>query len=193
MTAALAIAATSEILRFLVDEALRKTGQALNFTPPAVTIGSPPAGNTATPSVNLFLCQALPNSSLRNAPGFVRGPLGDRPSQQPLLLDLFYLASGHGPGSAREIGLGAAIETLQQTPIVTTALISTALRSLDGDPDPLRRALSDQAVIDGFESIAIKAQSLGLDSTAGLWIAAQAPLSPSASYVVTIAFKDPSA
>ncbi|GLS22462.1 hypothetical protein GCM10007874_54800 [Labrys miyagiensis] len=193
MTAALAIAATSEILRFLVDEALRKTGQALNFTPPAVTIGSPPADEAETPSVNLFLCQAVPNTSLRNTPGFVRGPLGDRPSQQPLLLDLFYLVSAHGPGSAREIGLGAAIETLQDTPVVTTTLIHTALTSLAGDPDPLRRALADQAVIDGFESITVKAQSLGLDSTAGLWIAARAPFGPSAFYVVTIAFKDPSA
>ena len=190
MIAALAIAATSEILRSLIEDTLQKAGQALAFDPPAVTIGSPPGGAPSTASVNLFLCQAVPNPAFKNAPGFTRGTLADRLEGQPLQLDLSYLVSAHGESSSREVGLGAAIDALRQTPAPSSERIRAALTGLAGDEDPLRRALADASVADGFENLTIKAQSLGIDSTAGLWIATQAPFGPSAMYVVTIVFNE---
>ncbi|CAM5763104.1 hypothetical protein LMIY3S_00701 [Labrys miyagiensis] len=190
MNAPLAIAATGEILRYIIEDTLRETAQPLGFTPPPVTIGPPPKSGMEEPSVNLFLCQAVPNASLRNAPGFQRGSLGNRPGEPPLLLDLSYLVSGHGSGVGRDIGLGAAIEALQETPSPPAPLIRTALAGFSGHPDPMYRALSAENLIAGFESLTIKSQPLGIDSTAGLWIAARAPFCPSAFYVVTLAFQD---
>ena len=87
MTAALAIAASSEVLRFIIEDAMVRAGQALNFAPPPTTIGPPPrppqanGGGQAlaeTASVNLFLHHVTPNPAWRN----LNAPERDRQGRQ---------------------------------------------------------------------------------------------------------------
>ncbi len=188
MTASLVIAATTEVLRHIVDTAVQRAFNKLGrgISKPAVTTGVPPnSAATDPPTVNLFLYRATPNVMFRNQ------PVRDTPGA-PTALDLDYLVSAHGPVVESEIGLAAALNALHQTAVVPPPVIREALQRLVSHTNPVLRAIgTDDQLIDTLESIQISSSSLDLDTITRLWIAAQAPLRPSACYRVTLVFRDP--
>lgn len=188
MTASLVIAATTEVLRHIVDTAVQRAFNKLGggISKPAITTGVPPnSAATDPPTVNLFLYRATPNVMFRNL------PVRDTPGA-PTALDLDYLVSAHGPVVESEIGLAAALNALHQTAVVPPPVIREALQRLVSHTNPVLRAIgTDDQLIDTLESIQISSSSLDLDTITRLWIAAQAPLRPSACYRVTLVFRDP--
>ena len=188
MTASLVIAATTEVLRHIVDTAVQRAFNKLGggISKPAITTGVPPnSAATDPPTVNLFLYRATPNVMFRNL------PMRDTPGA-PTALDLDYLVSAHGPVVESEIGLAAALNALHQTAVVPPPVIREALQRLVSHTNPVLRAIgTDDQLIDTLESIQISSSSLDLDTITRLWIAAQAPLRPSACYRVTLVFRDP--
>ena len=188
MTASLVIAATTEVLRHIVDTAVQRAFNKLGggISKPAITTGVPPnSAATDPPTVNLFLYRATPNVMFRNL------PVRDTPGA-PTALDLDYLVSAHGPVVESEIGLAAALNALHQTAVVPPPVIREALQRLVSHTNPVLRAIgTDNQLIDTLESIQISSSSLDLDTITRLWIAAQAPLRPSACYRVTLVFRDP--
>jgi hypothetical protein len=196
VTASLVIAATTEVLRYIVDTAVQRAfdGIGSGTSRPAVTTGAPPnsAASDATdpPTVNLFLYRVSPNIASRNKPG--RDRLGVRPPDMPTALDFEYLVSAHGPAVENEIGLAAALDALHQTAIVPPSVIREALQRLVSHTNPVLRAVgSDDQLIDTLEGIQISSSNIDLDAITRLWIAAQAPLRLSACYQVTPVFRDP--
>ncbi len=183
MTASLVIAATTEVLRHIVDTAVQRAFNKLGggISKPAITTGVPPnSAATDPPTVNLFLYRATPNVMFRNL------PVRDTPGA-PTALDLDYLVSAHGPAVESEIGLAAALNALHQTAVVPPPVIREALQRLVSHTNPVLRAIgTDDQLIDTLESIQISSSSLDLDTITRLWIAAQAPLRPSACYRVTL-------
>ena len=188
MTASLVIAATTEVLRHIVDTAVQRAFNKLGggISKPATTTGVPPnSAATDPPTVNLFLYRATPNVMFRNL------PVRDTPGA-PTALDLDYLVSAHGPVVESEIGLAAALNALHQTAVVPPPVTREALQRLVSHTNPVLRAIgTDDQLIDTLESIQISSSSLDLDTITRLWIAAQAPLRPSACYRVTLVFRDP--
>jgi hypothetical protein len=188
VTASLVIAATTEVLRHIVDTAVQRAFNKLGggISKPAITTGVPPnSAATDPPTVNLFLYRATPNVMFRNL------PVRDTPGA-PTALDLDYLVSAHGPVVESEIGLAAALNALHQTAVVPPPVIREALQRLVSHTNPVLRAIgTDNQLIDTLESIQISSSSLDLDTITRLWIAAQAPLRPSACYRVTLVFRDP--
>jgi hypothetical protein len=188
VTASLVIAATTEVLRHIVDTAVQRAFNKLGggISKPAITTGVPPnSAATDPPTVNLFLYRATPNVMFRNL------PVRDTPGT-PTALDLDYLVSAHGPVVESEIGLAAALNALHQTAVVPPPVIREALQRLVSHTNPVLRAIgTDDQLIDTLESIQISSSSLDLDAITRLWIAAQAPLRPSACYRVTLVFRDP--
>lgn len=188
MTASLVIAATTEVLRHIVDTAVQRAFNKLGggISKPAITTGVPPnSAATDPPTVNLFLYRATPNVMFRNL------PVRDTPGA-PTALDLDYLVSAHGPVVESEIGLAAALNALHQTAVVPPPVIREALQRLVSHTNPVLRAIgTDDQLIDTLESIPISSSSLDLDTITRLWIAAQAPLRPTACYRVTLVFRDP--
>jgi len=197
MTAALAIAATSEVLRFIVEDAMVRAGQALNFAPPATTVGPPPrptqqggGGNALVEpaGVNLFLYHVTPNPAWRNMHSPERDRQGRRLNNAPLVLDLHYLLSAHGSDIDREIGFGTAMHALHQAAIVPMELVRLALKALIGNTNPLRKILAGEGLPDQIESLTVTPQTLDIDAVTKIWNAAQAPFRPSAGYLVTTVF-----
>ncbi len=194
MTAALAIAATTEVLHYLVESALTKAAAVHGFAAPGVRSGAPPKPETngSEPSVvNLFLHGVTPNPALRNHEAPYRDANGRRRSNAPLALDLHYLLSAHGGEAIREIGLGAAMHSLQQAAIVPRTTIRSALESLASSNDPAKKALATRSgLAEQLESLTISLQSLDVDALTKLWTAVQSPLRPSAGYLVTTVLLD---
>ncbi len=197
MTAALAIAATSEVLRYIVEDAMVRAGQAMNFGPPAVTVGPPPKplpaaaggqGVSEPPAVNIFLHHVAPNPAWRNMHSPERDRQGRRLNNAPLVLDLHYLLSAHGTDIDREIGFGTAMHALHQTAIVPVALVKKALAALAGDASPLKKILAKAGLAEQFESLTVTPQTLDIDAVTKIWNAAQAPYRPSTGYLVTTVF-----
>lgn len=187
MTASLVIASTTEVLRHIVDTEVQRAFNKLGggISKPAITTGVPPnSAATDPPTVNLFLYRATPNVMFRNL------PVRDTPGA-PTALDLDYLVSAHGPVVESEIGFAAALNALHQTAVVPPPVIREALQRLVSHTNPVLRAIgTDDQLIDRLESIQISSSSLDLDTITRLWIAAQAPLRPSACYRVTLVFRD---
>jgi hypothetical protein len=192
MSAALAIAATSEVLRFLVSDALTRAATDLQFTAPSVTTGAPPRPNQQTnadPSaVNLFLHYTTPNPAGRNIMGPARDAKGQRLHNAPLILDLHYLLSAHGPEALREIGFGTAMHALHQASIVPRELIRRSLKALETAADPNKKVVATSRLADQLESLTITSQALDIDAITKIWTATQSPYRPSAGILVTTVF-----
>ncbi len=197
MTAALAIAASSEVLRFIIEDAMVRAGQALNFAPPPTTIGPPPRPPQTngggqplaeTASVNLFLHRVTPNPAWRNLNAPERDRQGRRLNNAPLVLDLHYLLSAHGFDIDREIGFGTALHALHQAAIVPVELVRLALRSLANNANPLRKILAGEGLASQIERLTITPETLDVDAATKIWNAAQSPYRPSAGYLVTTVF-----
>jgi hypothetical protein len=196
MTAALAIAATSEVLRFIIEDAAVRAGQALNFPPPPTTVGPLPRpmaqnGGQAPvepTGVNLFLHHVTPNAAWRNRHAPERDGRGRRLNNAPLVMDLHYLLSAHGTDIDREIGFGTALHALHQAAIVPMPLVRKALTALAGNANPLRKILAGENLAEQIESLTITPETLDIDAVTKIWNAAQAPYRPSAGYLVTTVF-----
>ncbi len=196
MTAALAIAATSEVLRFVIEDAMIRAGRALNFNAPPVAIGPPPrpvpsgAGNGAAEpaAVNLFLHHVAPNPAWRNMHSPERDGQGRRLNNAPLVLDLHYLLSAHGSDIDREIGFGTAIHALHQLAVIPADLVRVALRALAGNTNPSRKIMAGEALADQFERLTVTPQALDVDTVTKIWTATQSPYRPSVGYLVTTVF-----
>jgi hypothetical protein len=189
MSAALAMAATSEVLRFLVKDALTRAASDLQFPAPAVTTGAPPRPNQQTnvdvPAVNLFLHHTTPNPAGRNMAGPTRDARGQRLNNAPLILDLHYLLSAHGPEALREIGFGTAMHALHQAGIVPRDLIRRSLDGLKNDLDGNKQAVARSNLADQVESLTITSEALDIDAITKIWTAIQSPYRPSAGILVT--------
>lgn len=197
MTAALAIAATSEVMRYIIEDALVRAGQALNFQAPSATIGPPPrppqqggVGQALVEpaSVNLFLHHVSPNPAWRNLNAPERDRQGRRLNNAPLVLDLHYLLSAHGADIDREIGFGTALHALHQVAIVPVELVKLALKSLAGNANPLRKILAGEGLAKQMERLTITPETLDIDAATKIWNAVQSPYRPSAGYLVTTVF-----
>jgi hypothetical protein len=189
MSAALAIAAISEVLRFIVSDALTRAASDLQFAAPAVSTGAPPRPDPQSqidaPAVNLFLHRATPNPAGRNIMGATRDDMGRRLNNAPLILDLHYLLSAHGPEALREIGFGTALHALHQAGIVSRAVIRRALNALASQHDAARKAVARSDLADQIESLTVTEEVLDIDAVTKIWTAIQVPYRPSVGILVT--------
>src|SRR6516164_2263959 len=148
MSNALAIAAVSAVLRSLLNNAM--TDQAISTTvgSPVTVTALPPdrikTGDTEVPQLNIFLYHVASNAGWSNTDLPSRDTQGNRMTNPPLALDLFYLLSAYGKSDFDgEILLGYAMQMLHETPVLPRAAIRTALGS--APPGPLAASdLADQ-------------------------------------------------
>jgi len=185
MSNALAIAAVSAVLRSLLNNAM--TDQAISTTvgSPVTVTALPPdrikTGDTEVPQLNIFLYHVASNAGWSNTDLPSRDTQGNRMTNPPLALDLFYLLSAYGKSDFDgEILLGYAMQMLHETPVLPRAAIRTALGSA-APPGPL--AASDLA--DQIEQIKITPQLMNIEEVWKLWTALQAPYRPTAAYRIS--------
>lgn len=195
MSTALAIAGVTAVLRDLLNDGLVNhdvtgvLGSSVTVSVLAPDRVVPPNAGEAS-QVNLFLYLVTPNPGWRNAmlPS-LDGVGRQRLSNPPLALDLHYLLSVYSGGDLHaEILLGYAMQLLHEVPVLTRAMIRTAL-----NPSPdvgaalptALRALADAGLEDQVELVKITPRYLDAEEMSKLWTAMQSHFRPTAAYVAS--------
>lgn len=196
MSTALAIAGVTAVLRDRLNDGLVNHNVAgLLGSSVTVSVRAPdrviPADGTETSQLNLFLYQVLPNASWRNQALPAYDPSGQqRVNNPPLALDLYYLISAYSGGDLHaEILLGYAMQLMHEFPVITRAMLQTALTP---SPDvgvslpPALRALADCGLADQLEQLRITPQTLNTEESSKLWAATLSSFRPTAAYQVSV-------
>jgi hypothetical protein len=200
MSNALAIAATTEVLRNLLDSGLRKL---LVTELPNLNVQSrigdwdvtalPPdrvlPNSAKEPNlINLFMYYATTNQGWVNVGLPSRDGAGQRLTNPPLALDLHYLLIAYGSEKLHaETLLGAAMQILHEKPVLTRALINQILNPPQPpEPQPVIQMLAGSALGDQVELIKICPQPLNTEELSKLWTAFQSHYRPTAAYCLSV-------
>jgi hypothetical protein len=190
MSNALAIASVTAVLKDLLDNA--SIGDSLGNL---VTVEvSPPdrirEDEKPNPVLNLFLYNVMPNLGWRNAGLPSHGQQGERLSNPPLALDLYYLLTAYGKmGFQAEILLGYAMQVLHENPVLSRKAIRESLKKTPPDggilPDKFS-ALEASDLADQIEQIKVTPHQLSTEEISKLWTAFSAHYRPSVAYHVSV-------
>ncbi len=192
MSSPLAIGAVSAVLRNLLDNGIVEQvalGTTINVTataPDLIRLDAP----EDPPQLNIFLYQVAVNAGLRNNSLPSRSPTGERLTNPPLALDLYYLITAYGKADFQaEILLGYAMHLLHQRPMLDRPAIRRALNPSPLDVSmlpPTFQALAASDLADQVETIRITPAMLALEELSKLWAAIQTHYRPSAAYQVSV-------
>lgn len=195
MANALAIAATTAVLKSLLENELVRQGVASRLDSPDITVLPPNpetgAGNTGGGDrLNLFLMYTTPNLGWRNTELPSRNGRGDRQRQPPLALDLHYLVTAYSESPLHaEVLLGVAMQFLHEYPILTRETIRSTLEALSSDPmvaGDIEEVLSTTGLADQVEQLRITPTPMMTEEISRLWSAIQTPYAPSMAYHVSL-------
>ncbi|SEO73134.1 DUF4255 domain-containing protein [Nitrosovibrio sp. Nv6] len=176
MSNALAIAAVTSTMRFLLENSIQAdpalTGTLITTKPPDKARGT----NTGR-QLNLFLYQPQTNAAFRNSEIPHRATQGEA-GMPPLALNLFYLATAYGEEQRADEEvmshhlLGRAMSTFHDHPLLGT--------------EEIRNALPDNDLHQQIERVRITSQPMTLDEISKLWSAFQTPYRLSSFYQVAV-------
>jgi hypothetical protein len=199
MSSALALASVTAVLKDLLDNAvIDHSLSAAIGGPVTVTALSPGqikpnADGFISRQLNLFLYQVTPNRGWSNVALPSRDALGNRLTNPPLALDLYYLLTAYGNEDLEaEILLGYAMQRFHETPVLTRDAIRTALAQPGGPvggtgilPSTLG-ALSASDLADQVEQIKLTQYPLNVEEASKLWSAFQTNYRPSVAYHISV-------
>jgi hypothetical protein len=153
--------------------------------PVAVTTLAPnriETGQDEEAKLNLFLYHVAPNLGWRNIGMPSRDQRGERLTNPPLALDLYYLLTAYGKSDFEmEIVLGYAMQLLHETPILTRETIRKSLAALGVTSPPLQ-VLATSELAEQVELIKLSPQPMSTEEISKLWTAFQANYRPSVAY-----------
>jgi hypothetical protein len=193
MSNALAIAAVTAVLRDLLNNAVIDHDLSTTVGSPVNVTALPPdrikIGDDEQPQLNLFLYHVASNSGWSNVALPSRDSQGDRLTNPPLALNLYYLLTAYGKKDFDgEILLGYAMQMLHETPVLPRDAIRTAL----GGVPPVSSnilpigPLAAADLADQVEQIKIAPQSMNTEEVSKLWAALQARYRPTATYHISV-------
>jgi hypothetical protein len=193
MSNALAIAAVSAVLRDLLNNAVIDHGISTTVGSPVTVTALPPdritIGDNEQPQLNIFLYHVASNASWSNSALPSRDGQGNRVTNAPLALDLYYLLSAYGKNDFdSEILLGYAMQMLHETPVLPRDAIRTALGGVppvSGSILPIG-PLAAADLAEQVEQIKITPQLVSTEEVWKLWTALQAHYRPTAAYRISV-------
>jgi hypothetical protein len=183
------------VLKDLLDNALVDHSVSGAVGGPVVVTALAPnrvkAGDDERTQLNLFLYHVTPNSGWRNEGLPSRNGRGERMSNPPLALDLFYLLSAYGKQDFEgEILLGYAMQMLHETPFLTRDAIRRTLTPPSpvggGILPPALGALAASDLAEQVEQIKLSPQPMSTEEMSKMWTAFQANYRPSAVYQASV-------
>jgi Pvc16 N-terminal domain len=204
MSEALAIPATTLVLKLIIEARLKLAYAPLSAPPVSVapppprTAPPPAAANNAVAAAEpagliLFMHHVAPSAAWRNMFDPHMNATGTRQGPAPVVLDLAYLLAAQGSDLEREALLGIGVSALTRNALVPRAMITALLGSLSVPPAPTRiterlplAPLADAA--QQLEQLAIAQSPMDIDVSTKLWSALQSPLRPTALFTVTTLF-----
>ncbi len=191
MSNALAIAAVTTMLDYLLTQALARSGAVNLESVTAKPLDKAREGGDSTNQVNIFLYQLLPNAAWRNQdiPSRVRpGETG----RSPLALTLSYLITAYGKNNDDIEGqrlLGSAMQSLHDMPEIRPRDIEQALGSTNLSPDK-QELLASSNLKNQIDRVRITPQILSVEEVSKMWATFQAPYRISAAYEVSVVLID---
>lgn len=176
MSNALAIAAVTSTLRFLLDSSIQAdsalTGALVTAKPPDRARGA----NTGR-QLNLFLYQAQLNAAFRNSEIPQQAKSGET-GVPPLALNLYYLITAYGE------------EQRMDEDVVSHHLLGRAMRTLHDHPllgsDEIKNAFPGNDLYQQIERVRVTMQPMAVDEISKLWSAFQTPCRLSSFYEVAV-------
>ena len=170
MTTSLGIAATTAVLRRLLQNAIPAAQLGGVLGPVVVSALPPDRINVAveTSQLNLFMYQIRPNTGWSNNEFPSHGSSGRRLTSPPLALDLSYMLSAYGAQNFHgEILLGHGALLLHQTRVLTRDAIKATFA---GGALPADLALLSGSGLDSQEEIvSLSMESLAMEEMSQLW------------------------
>ena len=191
MSTALRIASVTQVLKDLLNTGLAENDLSgfINGTI-SITSWAPDKIDTSTGKeigqLNLFMYQATYNQGWRNIgqPTFNSG--GERIANPPLVLDLHYLLSAYGSAELHtDILLACGMLVLHEKTILDKKLIKSIIDNQPPGSSSLK-LLSDSAILDQTEQIAVTPELLSIEDISKLWAAFGAKYRPTAAYKVSL-------
>jgi len=199
MSGALAIASVTAVLKDLLDNALIDHSlSAVVGGPVTVTALSPGQikpndEGVISRQLNLFLYHVEPNTGWSNVGLPSRDARGNRVTNPPLALDLYYLLTAYGKEDFEaEILLGYAMQRFHETPVLTRDAIRTALAQPNEPvsgaailPSALG-ALAASDLAEQVEQVKLTQHPLNVEEASKLWAAFQTNYRPSVAYHISV-------
>ncbi len=195
MSSALAIASVTAVLKDLLDNAMIDHSVSANVGGTVTVTALAPdrikTGDEESAQLNLFLYHITPNPGWRNVGQPSRNEHGERLTNPPLALDLYYLLTAYGRQDFEaEILLGYATQLLHETPVLTRDAIRQALAPPSpvggGILPPAVGALVASDLADQVELIKISPHPMTTEEISKLWTAFQAKYRPSIAYHASV-------
>lgn len=187
MSNALAIAAVTTMLDYLITQSLARSGavslESVTAKPPDKARDS----GDSTNQINIFLYQTLPNAAWRNQdiPSRVKPGETGRP---PLALTLSYLITAYGKNNDDIEGqrlLGMAMQSLHDHPEIRPQDIERALGSTTLSTDK-RELLVSSNLKNQVDRVRVTPQILSVEEVSKMWATFQTPYRISAAYEVSV-------
>ena len=191
MSNALAIAAVTTMLDYLLTQALARSGAVNLESVTAKPLDKAREGGDSNNQINIFLYQLLPNAAWRNQdiPSRVRpGETG----RAPLALTLSYLITAYGKNNDDIEGqrlLGSVMQSLHDRPEIRPRDIEQALGSANLSPDK-QELLASSNLKNQIDRVRITPQILSVEEVSKMWATFQAPYRISAAYEVSVVLID---
>jgi hypothetical protein len=195
MSSALAIASVTAVLKDLLDNAIINHSVGANVGGTVTVTALAPdrieTGERESAQLNLFLYHITPNPGWRNVGLPSRDEYGERLTNPPLALDLYYLLMAYGKQDLEtEILLGYAAQLLHDTPVLTRDAIRKALAPPSpvdaGILPPAMQALVASDLADQVELIKISPHTMTTEEISKLWTAFQTKYRTSVAFHVSV-------
>jgi len=196
MSSALVLAASTAILRHLLENGLVERGVTETLGGDVQVTAQAPdrvkAGAEERPQLNLFLYHVETrgiNPASRYAPE-------DAQPGTPLVLELHYLMTAYGAQDFHtEVLLGCGMELLHRNPILRNPAVRRILAAISAPEDgrtvpPPLASLGASALPEQMDELRIWANEMSHENMANLWSSLQTPYRPTRSYKVTVTLTD---
>ncbi|HEX8336384.1 MAG TPA: DUF4255 domain-containing protein [Pyrinomonadaceae bacterium] len=199
MSSALALASVTAVLKDLLDNAVIDHSVSATVGGPVTVTAQSPGQIKANDEgvisrqLNLFLYHVTTNTGWSNFGLPSRDSRGNRITNPPLALDLYYLLTAYGKEDFEaEILLGYAMQRFHETPVLTRDAIRAALAQPGGPvsgagivPSALG-ALSASDLADQVEQVKLTPHTLNVEEVSKLWSAFQTNYRPSVAYHISV-------
>jgi hypothetical protein len=187
MSTALAIAATTAVLKTVLDNEIAKANLEDILGPITVSSLPPdriPVGDNEPSQLNLFLYQVTPNPGWRNLELPSHDGQGERVSNPPLAIDLHYLLSAYGKENFHgEILLGHGMQIFHELPMLTRKTI----RKVFTPPlSAILERLATAQLADQEELVKLTPETLSSEEISKLWSVFGEKYRPTAAFLATV-------